>query len=47
METNDMAHSATKLNDIHVNAEEVLITPEQLRAELPLSEEGRTFVSDS
>ncbi|REL30358.1 3-deoxy-7-phosphoheptulonate synthase [Thalassotalea euphylliae] len=35
------------LNDIHVNAEEVLITPEQLRNELPLSEEGREFVKAS
>ncbi|REL34728.1 3-deoxy-7-phosphoheptulonate synthase [Thalassotalea euphylliae] len=35
------------LNDIHVNAEEVLITPEQLRDELPLSEEGREFVKAS
>jgi 3-deoxy-7-phosphoheptulonate synthase len=47
MEKNDAVHSATKLNDIHVNAEEVLITPEELRAELPLSEEGRAFVSES
>lgn len=35
------------LNDIHVNAEEVLITPEQLRNALPLSEEGREFVKES
>ncbi|REL25942.1 3-deoxy-7-phosphoheptulonate synthase [Thalassotalea euphylliae] len=35
------------LNDIHVNAEEVLITPEQLREALPLSEEGREFVKAS
>ncbi len=32
------------LNDIHVNSEEVLITPDQLRTELPLSENGRDFV---
>ncbi|MBO9490201.1 3-deoxy-7-phosphoheptulonate synthase [Endozoicomonas sp. G2_1] len=32
------------LNDIHVNSEQVLITPEQLRAELPLSENGRQYV---
>lgn len=37
----------SKLNDIHVNAEEVLITPEELRAELPLSDEGREFVQGS
>ncbi|WP_448211357.1 3-deoxy-7-phosphoheptulonate synthase [Colwellia sp. MEBiC06753] len=35
------------LNDIHVNAEEILITPEQLRNELPLSEAGREFVKAS
>ena len=34
-------------NDIHVNAEHVLITPEALRAELPLSEAGREFVKQS
>ncbi|GAW95955.1 MULTISPECIES: 3-deoxy-7-phosphoheptulonate synthase [Colwellia] len=34
-------------NDIHVNAEHVLITPEALRAELPLSEAGRDFVQQS
>jgi 3-deoxy-7-phosphoheptulonate synthase len=32
------------LNDIHVNSEDVLITPDQLRDELPLSEKGRDFV---
>jgi len=32
------------LNDIHVNSEEVLITPDALRAELPLSDEGRESV---
>ncbi len=36
-------HTRT-LNDIHINAEEVLITPDALRAELPLSESGREFV---
>jgi len=35
------------LNDIHVNAEQVLITPEQLREELPLSEEGRNYVKSA
>ena len=34
----------SRLNDIHVNAEEVLITPEALRKELPLAESGRQFV---
>jgi len=37
----------TSSNNIHVNAEHVLITPEALRAELPLSEEGREFVQQS
>lgn len=32
------------LNNIHVNAEEVLLTPEQLREELPLSTQGREFI---
>jgi len=35
------------LNDIHVNSEKVLITPDQLRSELPLSEDGRNFVKAS
>lgn len=35
------------LNDIHVNAEEVLITPQQLREELPLSNQGREFVTSA
>jgi len=35
------------LNDIHVNAEEVLITPEQLREQMPLSHEGREFVESA
>ena len=34
----------THLNDVHVNAEEVLITPEALRAELPLDNNGREYV---
>ncbi|KGJ90375.1 3-deoxy-7-phosphoheptulonate synthase [Colwellia psychrerythraea] len=37
----------TSSNNIHVNAEHVLITPEALRAEMPLSEEGREFVQQS
>ncbi|PCI60355.1 MAG: 3-deoxy-7-phosphoheptulonate synthase [Gammaproteobacteria bacterium] len=32
------------LNDIHVNAEEVLVTPQALRKELPLNEQDRHFV---
>ncbi|WP_206483502.1 3-deoxy-7-phosphoheptulonate synthase [Thalassotalea sp. G2M2-11] len=44
----DLKHSTISpqgsLNDIHVNAEEVLITPQQLRGELPLPEQGREFV---
>jgi len=32
------------LNDIHINSEEILITPEELRMELPLSDKGREFV---
>jgi len=36
-------HKST-LNDIHVNAEHVLITPQALREELPLLDKGREFV---
>lgn len=39
-------HKST-LNDIHVNAEEVLITPQALRDEQPLSTEGRAFVQSA
>lgn len=35
------------LNDIHVNAEEVLITPQELREELPLSNQGRAYVENA
>jgi 3-deoxy-7-phosphoheptulonate synthase len=37
----------SRLNDIHVNNEEVLITPENLRKELPLPEAGRVFVQQA
>ncbi len=37
----------SKLNDIHVNAEHVLITPQELRDELPLADSGREFVQSS
>jgi len=37
----------SRLNDIHVNAEEVLITPQRLRDELPLPEAGRVFVQQA
>ncbi|WP_448563517.1 3-deoxy-7-phosphoheptulonate synthase [Thalassotalea ganghwensis] len=43
-ETN--AHRS-KLNDIHVNAEQVLMTPNELRSQLPLSPQGRAFVRQS
>lgn len=36
--------NTSTLNNIHVNAEEVLVTPQGLREELPLPEEGRKFV---
>ena len=41
-----ISHTST-LNDIHVNEEHVLITPEQLRNELPLQEPGRAFVKSA
>lgn len=37
----------SRLNDIHVNAEEVLITPEALRQVLPMPENSRVFVKES
>lgn len=37
----------SRLNDIHVNSEEVLITPEALREALPLPEAGRVFVKNA
>jgi 3-deoxy-7-phosphoheptulonate synthase len=37
----------SRLNDIHVNSEEILITPEQLRSELPMPENGREFVREA
>jgi 3-deoxy-7-phosphoheptulonate synthase len=44
---NELTAVPTSSNDIHVNAEHVLITPEALRAELPLPEAGREFVKQS
>ncbi len=44
---NELSAVPTSSNDIHVNAEHVLITPQALRAELPLSEAGREFVQKS
>jgi 3-deoxy-7-phosphoheptulonate synthase len=44
---NKLSAVPTSSNNIHVNAEHVLITPEALRTELPLSEEGREFVQQS
>ena len=40
------AHKST-LNDIHVNEEHVLITPEQLKKALPLKEPEREFVKSA
>jgi 3-deoxy-7-phosphoheptulonate synthase len=37
----------SRLNDIHINAEEILITPQQLRSELPMSETSREFVKSA
>ncbi|MFT5003808.1 MAG: 3-deoxy-7-phosphoheptulonate synthase [Flavobacteriales bacterium] len=45
--TNELSVVPTSSNNIHVNAEHVLITPEALRAELPLPESGREFVQQS
>ncbi len=35
------------LNDIHINAEEILVTPQALRKELPLPQAGRNFVQSA
>lgn len=40
-------NNKTHLNDIHVNAEHVLITPDALRQELPLPDADREFVMES
>jgi len=45
--SNKLAAVPVSANNIHVNAEHVLITPEALRAELPLSDKGRDFVQQS
>ncbi|WNC69490.1 3-deoxy-7-phosphoheptulonate synthase [Thalassotalea nanhaiensis] len=37
----------SKLNDVHVNSEEVLITPNQLKEKLPLSQSDREFILNS
>lgn len=42
--TTQSVSSKSALNDIHVNAEEVLITPQQLREELPLPSQSREFI---
>jgi len=38
---------ASRLNDIHINAEEVLITPDTLQEKLPLSEQGKQFIQQA
>jgi len=47
LQTSHAALNKSSLNDIHVNSEAVLITPEMLRAELPLSDTGKRFVQSS
>ena len=36
-----------KINDVHIQSEQVLITPEQLKRELPLSEQGVKYISEA
>lgn len=38
---------STKLNDVHVNSEEVLITPQELRKQFPLAEHHRQSIMQS
>lgn len=35
------------LNNIHINSEQVLITPEQLRSEITISQRGRDYVTNA
>ena len=42
-----IAEPRSTLNNIHINSEQVLITPEQLRAEITLSQRGRNFVTNA
>jgi len=41
------AEARSTLNNIHINSEQVLITPEQLRAEITLSQRGRAYVTSA
>lgn len=45
--TSQSSAHKSKLNDIHVNSEEVLITPNELRKNLPLPAKGRAFVESA
>jgi 3-deoxy-7-phosphoheptulonate synthase len=42
-----IAQPKSTLNNIHINSEQVLITPEQLRAEITLSQRGRNYVTNA
>jgi 3-deoxy-7-phosphoheptulonate synthase len=42
-----IAEPKSTLNNIHINSEQVLITPEQLRAEITLSQRGRDYVTNA
>jgi len=42
-----IAEPKSTLNNIHINSEKVLITPEQLRAEITLSQRGRDYVTNA
>jgi 3-deoxy-7-phosphoheptulonate synthase len=46
-ETSNQIGKKSTLNDIHVNSEEILITPDELRSQLPLSDNGREFVRNA
>ncbi len=37
----------SELSNINISDEQVLITPEQLKEKLPLSEKARKFIQDS
>ncbi|MFA0252729.1 3-deoxy-7-phosphoheptulonate synthase, partial [Vibrio sp. 10N.261.45.A4] len=37
----------SELSNIHISDEQILITPEELKAKIPLSESARQFVQQS
>ncbi len=42
-----VAMQKSELSNIHISGEQVLITPNQLKEKLPLSEKGRQFIQST